>query len=57
MSWKYEQIIENAKRERKGDISIYRYYIQLLRRCPDLRTYEDLRRALDEIKKILDVEP
>ena len=49
------QIVQNALKEEKGDIEIYRFYVGLLRDCPEAETisgYEHCKTKLQEIFEI-----
>ena len=54
--WKADQVLANAKYEKKGDYSIYAYYIDLLKNngvVNDAKAYE---KAKKKLKEILEVE-
>ena len=54
--WKVEQILANAKYEKKNDYSIYAIYIDCLKNsdvADDMKAYE---KAKTELKEILEVE-
>lgn len=54
--WKVDQVLANAKYERKGDYSIYAIYIDYLKNsdvADDMKAYE---KAKKELKEILEVE-
>jgi len=54
--WKADQVLANAKYEKKGDYSIYAIYIDYLKNsnvAGDMKAYE---KAKKELKEILEVE-
>ena len=54
--WKADQVLANAKYERKGDYSIYAYYLDLLKNsdvADDMKAFE---KAKKELKGISEVE-
>ena len=54
--WKVSQIMANAKYERKGDYSIYAYYIDLLKNSNVANDGNAYEQAKKELKEILEVE-
>ena len=54
--WKVEQILANAKYEKKCDYSIYAYYIDLLKNSDVANDMKAFEKAKKELKEILEVE-
>lgn len=54
--WKVEQILANARYERKGDYSIYARYIDHLKNSDLANNSKALEKVKKELKQILEVE-
>lgn len=50
-----KQILYNAEHEEKNDIEIYRFYIGLLRDCPEAMTIKGYDECKAKIAKILQI--
>ena len=54
--WKVEQILENARNDKKGDIETYKYYITLLKQSDVVLNNKKYYSALRELTEILGME-
>ena len=54
--WKVEQILANARYEKKCDYSIYAYYLDLLKNSDVVNDAKAYEQAKKELKQILEVE-
>ena len=54
--WKVDQVLANAKYERKGDYSIYAIYIDYLKNSDVADDRKAFEKAKKELKEILEVE-
>lgn len=53
---KIEQILQNAKGERKGDIKIYAYYLEMLARSEAInKPYDEYKALVEKLKEIMEV--
>lgn len=56
MNMTWEQLKKRAETEKnKGDWATYSRYVQVLKKCPEVKTYIELDRYKAELAKILEV--
>ena len=54
--WKADQVLANARYDKKGDYSIYAYYLDLLKNSDVANDSKAFEKAKNELKEILEVE-